>query len=800
MKVSFNWLKNYINKDDISVDEVVEKLTSSGLEVEEVLDQAKVYKNFIIGYVAEHSKHPNAEKLSLCKVNDGANDFSVVCGAPNVTKGQKVVFAKIGAVVPTNGMEIKKVKIRGQESFGMLCSERELGLSENHDGIIVLGDDTQVGKDFSEFIGYDDFILDINITPNRADAFSHIGVCRDLAALFQTDLILPKNGSKEIIAKATDFASVEIINNDACPRYVAKIVKGVTIKESPDWLKKKLKNIGLRPINNVVDVTNFVLHEIGQPLHAFDLDKLAGNKIVVRYAKENEKFVTLDSKERILTSTDLMICDAEKPVALAGVMGGENSEVTETTKNILIESAYFNPSVIRKTSKRLGLSTDASTRFERGCDPEIVIWAARRAADLIQKLGGGEILSSEIDVYPNEIQKKIINLRNSRIEKIMGVAVPAETSKNILSNLGFTFKQQDGDNFTVEVPTFRPDIDREIDLVEEVARIYGFDKVPLIEKINVTLDEKIDQTAFNDNLRNRLVALGLNEIISNSLLSKDIAEKFGNSVSVLNPQSAEMSNTRPSLLPGMLITISKNLKVREKDLAFYEIGHTFIKKSNEIKSFDDIIEHEHLVIALTGTSNFSEWFQEEKAVDFYDIKGIVKSVLDFIAPKKELKFQKVVTDSDNYEYGEESLSDSDKIVSYGKLKYDTAKLFDVNQNVFIADFDLTLLKDLKRKEKIFNDLLKFPKANRDLAFIFDKNISSKEIIDSIKDNCSELLKNVKLFDIFESESIGKNNISMAFGLEFYSSDRTLTEDEIDKEFWNVIEKIKIKFNAKLRGS
>jgi phenylalanyl-tRNA synthetase beta chain len=800
VKVSFNWLKDYINKSDISVDEVVEKLTSSGLEVEEVVDQAKVFRNFVIGYVAEHSKHPNAEKLSLCKVNDGENDFNVVCGAPNVSKGQKVVFAKIGAVVPTSNMEIKKAKIRGQESFGMLCSERELGLSENHDGIMVLGEDAPVGKTFAEYIGLDDYILDINITPNRADAFSHIGVCRDLAALFQADLILPEIKQKEKNIKAIDEAAVEIINNDACPRYVAKIVKGVTIKESPNWLKKKLKNIGLRPINNVVDVTNFVLHEIGQPLHAFDLDKLAGNKIIVRYAKDDEKFVTLDSKERILTSTDLMICDAEKPVALAGVMGGENSEVTEATKNILIESAYFNPSVIRKTSKKLGLSTDASTRFERGCDPEIVIWAARRAADFIQQLGGGEILGGEIDIYPNKILKKIINLRNSRIGKIMGVTVPAETSKNILSNLGFTVKQSDGDNFTVEVPTFRPDIEREIDLVEEVARIYGFDKVPLIEKINVTLDEKIDQTAFNDNLRNRLVALGLNEIISNSLLSKEIAEKFGNSVSVLNPQSAEMSNTRPSLLPGMLITISKNLKVREKDLALYEIGHTFIKNSDEIRNFDDITEHEHLLIAMTGLANSSEWYQKERAVDFYDIKGTVKNIIEFISPKRGLISKNISAGVGNIEYGEEIFSDSDKIILYGKLKNETAKIFDISQNVFIADFDLTLIKELKRREKSFTELLKFPKVSRDFAFVFDKNISSKEIIDSIKDNCSELLKNVKLFDIFESESIGKNNISMAFGLEFYSSDRTLTEEEVDKEFWNVIEKIKNKFNAKLRGS
>lgn len=797
MKVSFNWLKEYLQKKDITVDEVVEKLTSSGLEVEEVIDQAKIFENFVVGHVIESAKHPNAEKLSLCKVSDGEKEFSVVCGAPNVTAGQKVVFAKIGAIVPTSEMEIKKVKIRGQESYGMLCSERELGLSENHDGIIVLENSAHVGQKFSDFIGLNDFILDINITPNRADAFSHVGIARDLAALFETNLEIPVIKNVEDSEKAYEAAKVEIVNYDGCPRYVAKVVKGVTIKESPEWLKKKLKNIGLRPINNVVDITNFVLHEIGQPLHAFDLDKLEGRKIIVRNAKDEEKFVTLDSKERVLLSTDLMICDATKPVAIAGIMGGENSEVTTSTKNILIESAYFNPSAIRKTSKRLGLSTDASTRFERGCDPEIVVWAANRAASLIQELGGGEILEGAIDVYPNKIEKKILTLRNARIGKVMGVEIPAEISKKILNRLGFSVTLI-GDELTVEVPSFRPDIEREIDLIEEVARIYGFDKVPVIEKINVTLDEKIDHTAFNDNLRNRLVALGLNEIISNSLLSSEVAEKFGNSFSVLNPQSAEMSNARPSLLPGMLITISKNLKVREKNLAFFEIGHTFIKKAEELKTFDDIEEHEHLLVAITGLANSSQWYQKERSFDYFDLKGIVENIIDFIGSKG--KAESVSSAEKNIEFGESIQIKSKNIVTYGKLNSETAKYFDINQQVFFADFDLTLIKELEKKEKNFTELLKYPKVSRDFAFVFDKNISSREIIQTIKDSCSELLKNVKLFDIFESESIGKNNISMAFALEFYSSDRTLTEEEVDKEFRTAIEKVKNKYNATLRGS
>ena len=799
MKVSFNWLKNYLDKPNISVDEVVEKLTNSGLEVEEVLDQSEVFKNFVIAFVNSSEKHPNAEKLHVCKIFDGNEELNVVCGAPNVAKGQKVVLAKTGAIIPSNQMEIKKVKLRGQESNGMLCSEREIGLSDNHDGIIVLPEDVEVGQSLAAYLGMDDYILDINITPNRSDAFSHIGVCRDLAALFDSELKMPQVNIYESEKKSSDFASVEIHSEIQCPRYAAKVLLNVEVKESPEWLKKKLKNIGLRPINNVVDVTNFVLHEIGQPLHAFDLDKLAGRKIVVRNAADGEKFITLDSKERILAASDLMICDAEKPVAIAGVMGGENSEVTLATKNILIESAYFNPSSIRKTSKRLGLSTDASIRFERGCNPDIVLWAANRAAQLIQETAGGEILQGVIDIYPTKIERKTLELRESRIEKIMGVKIPIQDAINILQKLGFKVLENNKEKILVEVPAFRPDVEREIDLIEEVARIYGFDNVPLLEKINVTLDEKIDQTLFNDNLRKRLVALGLNEIISNSLLSQDVAVKFGNSISVLSPQSAEMSNLRPSLLPGMLITISKNLKVKENDLALFEIGHTFIQKNTSINSFDDLIENEHLLIALTGKANETQWYQQERFFDFYDIKGIVNNILSYINPKEKLI---EINNPENslFEYSQHLKFQNSEIVSYGKLNKEISKIFDINQDVFAANFNISELNKLLRKERSFSDLLKFPKVKRDFAFIFDKKSSSFEIIQTIKDSCSPLLKNVKLFDIFESESIGKNNISMAFELEFFSNDRTLTEEEVDKEFWNCIEVVKNKYNAKLRGS
>ena len=573
MKISINWLNDYVDLKNVSVSEIVDKLTYAGLEVEEVDYQSKKFENIVIGYVKEVKKHPNADKLSLCKVYDGKDDYSVVCGASNVAAGQKVAFAKVGAVIPNGGMKLEKVKIRGEFSSGMICSERELGLSDNHEGIMVLDPSLKEGVSFADALELNDTILEIAITPNRADALSHIGVARELSALFDLPLKYPDVNFKESGKKSEELASVEIKNSNNCPRYIGKVVSNVEVKESPNWLMKRLKSIGLRPINNVVDVTNYVLHEVGQPLHAFDLDNLGLRRIIVRDAGKDTKFITLDSKERKLQSNDLMICDANKPVAIAGVMGGENSEVTSTTKNLLIESAYFNPSSIRRTSKNLGLSTDASYRFERGTDHEITKWAARRAAQLIQATtSSGIIAKGEIDAYPKRITKKKVSLRYSRIEKILGYKINNSTVKKILAKLGFEIKSITKEKLTVMLPTYRHDIEREIDLIEEVARIYGYNKIPEVSKISVTLEEKVDHSAFNDNVREFLNSLGFYEIITNSLLSEDIVSRFGSAINLINPQSNEMSHLRTSLIPGLLTSISNNIKVNEKDLQLFELG------------------------------------------------------------------------------------------------------------------------------------------------------------------------------------------------------------------------------------
>lgn len=799
MKISLNWLRNYIDLSSISSEEIVKKLTESGLEVDSVEDQEKAFENIVVGLVKDKRSHPNADKLSICIVDDGFEELQVICGAPNVEKNQKIAFAKVGAVIPESGLKIKRTKIRNEISNGMICSERELGISENHDGIIVFDSSVKVGLPLGDFLGYNDVILDIDITPNRADAFSHIGIARELAAILNRTVVLPDFDINEVNEKVEEFASVIIENEIDCPRYVAKVVKDVTIKESPAWLKVRLKNIGLRPINNVVDVTNFVLHELGQPLHAFDLDKLSNSKIVVKSADENSNFVTLDSKERKLSSTDLMICDGEKYVAIAGVMGGENSEVTESTKNVLIESAYFRPSAVRKTSKRLGLSTDASTRFERGCNPEITVFAAKRAARLIAELGDGKLLKGEIDVYPNKIVKSKVDLRFNRIEKILGYKIPANEVVSILKKLEFDIISSNDESVLLTIPLFRPDVEREIDLIEEVARVYGYDKIPDVSKITVTLEQKRDESEFIDTVRNKLSSLGLNEIISNSLLREDLAFEFGNAVKVLSPQSTEMSHLRTSLLAGTLITISKNLKVKERNLRFFEIGHVFELRGTEIKSFDDFSETEHGLISLTGKAVETEWYVKDRLFDIYDLKGLVEDFFIGFNFRENIKYELNAPAHKHFENYFSVLIGEAFIGQGGKLNSSLLQKFDINQDVFVFDFDFSTLRTIEMNKKKFSELLKYPKVIRDFAFILDKSIECGFVIDAIYQGSSKLLKKVKLFDIFESESLGKGKKSLAFQLEYYDFSRTLTEEEVDKDFWKAIEVVKTKFNAQLRG-
>ena len=801
MRISLNWLKEYVDLQGIPVSEIVQELTMSGLDVEDYTDQSELYKNIIVGEVKEVQKHPDADKLSVCKVFDGMDELQVICGAPNVEAGQKVVFASVGAVIPNGKIELKKTKIRGVESFGMICAEDELLLSEDHTGIMVLDSSFNPGMEISKALGLDDVIMEIGITPNRPDALSHIGVARDLAAIFNKELKYPNLNYKETDEDINSIASVEIQDSTNCPRYAAKVVKDVQVIESPDWLKKKIIQIGLRPINNIVDVTNFILHELGQPLHAFDLDLLAGQKIIVKSTTQEKKFTTLDSKERILPADTLMICDGEREVAIAGVMGGENSEITRSTKNILIESAYFNPSSIRKTSKKLQLSSDSSYRFERGIDFNNVLFAAERAAQLIAEVSGGKICKGNIDAYPVKLKNREVQLRYNSVSKILGYDIPLEKIHNILHLLGFKELKKEENSLTVSVPGFRPDIEREIDLIEEIARIHGYDNIPTISKINITLGEKHDDSEFADKIRDAAISLGFYEMINNPLVSEKFSQLCGEPIALSNPLSEDMANLRTSLLPGVLAVVTRNINKGAKDLALFEIGNVFQRlNNNKIESFEDFNENQNLIFVLSGKETEKTWNSAEKGFDFYSLKGLLKAFI------QKITLDNVLTDlyysdvNSKYDLNFAFAYKTESIGWGGKVKKQLLELFEIDQDVFCFEFNLDKLKQITTQPKKFTEPLKYPKVIRDFAFIFDTLVNYGDVNDYISKSSSSLLKKVDLFDIFESEILGTGKKSMAFTLEFFDENRTLTEEEVEKEFNDLIRKVSKEFNATLRGS
>jgi len=802
VKVSLNWLKEYVDLSGIPVSEIIHNLTMSGLEVEEVINQNEIYKNFVVGFVKEKIKHPNADKLSVCKVSNGTEEMQVVCGAPNVEVGQKIVFAQIGAIVPNGNFKITKAKIRGTESFGMICSESELEISSNHEGIMVLSSELKEGTPISEALGFDDVLLEIAITPNRSDALSHFGVARDLSAIFDRKLKLPEINLEECENGIKDFASVEILDPINCPRYSAKVVKDVIVKESPDWLKQAVQKIGMRPINNIVDVTNYIMYETGQPLHAFDLKMLKGNKIVVQSTTVESQFTTLDSKVRKLPANTLLICDAEKPVAVAGVMGGENSEVTSDTKNILIESAYFNPSSIRRTAKALGLSTDASYRFERTTNAGGTIYAAERAAQLIAELSGGKVAQGTIDVYPNAVKQPVVTVRFARVEKILGYYVEPEKIRKIVLALGFEITFENDEQISVRVPLFRPDVEREIDVIEEIARINGYDNIPTISSFSVPLGVKHDESSFYDKVRDTAVGLGFYEMINNPLQNEKTAALTGNQIGVLNPQSLDMAYLRTSLVPGALMVAAKNFNVGEKNLALFEIGNVFNKNSEEteIKSFSDFKEETKIIFLLSGKASLKEWHGRDKNYSFYYLKGLINSFLNNFTLDNVLNDSYYHSGNRIFDFIFAKEHDGNLIGNGGRINKEVLNYFNIQQEVFCFELDLNLLEKLSTQKSKYNPLLKYPKMMRDFAFIFDKEIEYEDVAEFIKKNGGSLLQFVRIFDLFESESLGVNKKSMAFELEYFNENRTLKDEEVEKDFNNLITLVSNKFNAKLRGN
>ena len=801
MKISLNWLNDYIDLKSIPVDQIISTLNMSGLEVEDVINEREIYKDFITALVVEKVKHPNADKLSVCKVSDGKNILQVVCGAPNVQADQKIVFAPIGTIIPNGGYKISKAKLRGVESFGMICSENELLISNDHSGIMVLDNSVKEGTPISDVLGLNDVILDIAITPNRPDALSHIGVARDLSALFNLELKIPSIKLIESAKESSSAAEIIIEDKKNCPRYSSRIILNVDIKESPEWLKNRLTKIGLRPINNVVDVTNYVMYECGQPLHAFDLDRLEGKKIIVGSTDVESKFVTLDSKERDLPKNTLLICDAAKPIAIAGVMGGENSEINSATKNILIESAYFNPSSIRRTSRLLGLSTDASYRFERTTNFDQTVWASERAAQLISELGGGEILKHSIDIYPVSIQLNQVKLRFNQVKRILGFDIASNRINEIILKLGFKILNENSESLQLLVPAFRPDIEREIDVIEEIARINGYDNIPTETKISFSFKKNIDQTFFSDSIRNVCTSLGLFEMINNPLQSEKVAGITGQKIKVLNPQNLDMEFLRTSLLPGALTIVGKNNNLGEKDLALFEIGDVFNlgEGKNSINSFEDFTESQRLLILLSGRNSLKEWYSDEDFFDLYSLKGLVDSFLVKFSLDNVLNDVYYASGNEIFDLFIGKTIKNNQIGSGGRVRKNILKQFGIAQNVFAFEFDIEQLKHINADNKKYSEPLKYPKVVRDFAFILDDSITYEQLRKFIQSKSSELLKSVKLFDVFSNKSLGENKRSLAIQLEYYSIERTLTDEEVEKEWSQLINLIQKEFRAQLRG-
>jgi phenylalanyl-tRNA synthetase beta chain len=811
MKISLNWLRNYVDWPG-TVEELASGLTMAGLEVESIERLGEKYNNFVVGQIVEVQKHPNADKLTVCSVSTGRDRLRIVCGAPNVARGQKVVVGRVGAVIPRNQHDpdgkpfvLDRIKIRGVDSEGMICSEFELGLGSDAQGILILPREAEVGTPLATYLGLEDTVLEIGITPNRPDCLSHLGVAREVAAIFGRKLKKPAVRLTESKIHTKKVAGVRVENLGDCPRYTARVVRNASVGPSPKWIQDSLKAVGLRPVNNVVDVTNYVLMEIGHPLHAFDFNKLEGHRIVVKRAKEGQAFTTLDGKTRTLRSDTLMICDGSRPVAIAGVMGGANTEITDSTKDILIESAYFDPRSIRRTSRHLGLSTDASQRFERGADPSVTEYAVDRCAQLVQEVCGGEVLKGAIDVYPKKIHPRKIPLRTSKVNGILGTDLSSNEITRILSSLEIENIGAKGKEtvkcMTFAAPTSRPDLEREIDLIEEVARIYGYDHIKTKLETGLKFSLAASRGAFSEALRNILAGHGFREIVTNSMQPKSVASISGTPpIEVLNPISEDMSALRTSLVPGVLEVIRHNIDHGTESLRLFEIGNVFRKaqEGEKGKYFDSYVEEERLIISCTGRAHAPSWDVADRPVDPFDLKGEFEALLQKIFLDK-IKYIYYPTTNTLSEFCVGIEINGGYVGFLGKLRFDIAKEFGIEQDVYLAEVSLHLLQQSVGQKRDYVALPKFPPVRRDLAIVVDSNIPVGEVEGAIRDSSGPLLNSLRLFDLYTGNQIESNKKSCAFSLEFLSGDRTLTEEEIDLQIERIVRHLRQKLNAELRS-
>jgi len=812
MKISFNWLKEYINTD-LDAETVSEILTDIGLEVEKVEAIESIpggLKGLIIGHVLTKEKHPDADRLNITTVDVGEDaPQQIVCGAPNVEVGQKVVIALPGTTIhPTGGeaFKIKKAKIRGVESFGMICAEDEIGLGPGHDGIMILEEKAQIGLDASTFFKvHNETVIEIGLTPNRADAMGHIGVARDLlAALKYKGLIaeteaLNTPDTSSFSVKSNDVKiNISVEDSAACPRYAGVVIKDVKVEESPEWLQNKLRSIGLSSINNIVDITNFVLHEYGQPLHAFDAN-LVGSNVIIKKLSEGTKFTTLDDVERELSENDLMICNENGGMCLAGVLGGIDSGVKTETTTVFLESAYFNPFSVRKTAKRHGFNTDASFRFERGIDINTAIPALKRAALLIEEIAGGTVSSEITDIYPTAIEDFVFEVDCNKISKLCGVDFVQANIERILTLLDITILNKEGSQLKIQVPSYRVDVLREADIAEEVLRIYGFNNVPIPEKLNnsITSRPKVDKEQLQNMVSDMLVSFGLNEAMSNSL-TKDSYVDLANTpsiksefnVAMLNPLSSDLSVMRQSLLFNGLEAVRLNQNHGSDSVKLFEFGKIYQKFESGFS------ENSQLTLFLSGRKTEELWNGSAADVSFFTLKGMVESLLNKIGGGRH---KASVTKNDLLEDGLSYKVGKKKVVDFGWIRADLKKHFGLNGDVFYAEFNWDALLDIAANSSVkFKELDKFPRVKRDLSLLLNEEIKFSEIVSIAKSCNSELLKEISLFDVYKGKDMEKGKKSYAVRFALQDKDKTLKDKEIDGVMSKIQRSLIEKLEAELR--
>ncbi len=806
MKISYNWLKQFI-EIDWNADKTATLLTDLGLEVEGVSDFESVkggLQGVVVGEVLTCEKHPNADRLSLTTVSIGGDEpLQIVCGAPNVAKGQKVAVATVGTTLYTPegaSWVIKKGKIRGELSQGMICAEDEIGLGNSHDGIMILDSELEPGTPCSQVFKVEsDQIFDIGLTPNRSDAMSHFGVARDLrAGLIQQGItkgIITPSVMNFTVDKRNHQIPIDVRNPELAPRYCGVTITDLTIKPSPNWLQNRLKAIGINPKNNVVDITNYVLHDLGQPLHAFDADKIKGNKIIVKTLEAGTKFTTLDDIERSLDAEDLMICDAEKPLCLAGVFGGKNSGVTEDTKAIFLESAYFNPVSIRKSAKRHGLSTDASFRFERGIDIDLVDFALKRAAILIKELAGGTISSDIEDLYPKKKEDHQVFLTFDRINSLIGQEIPREVIKSILASLEIKVNNVTETGMGLTIPFYRTDVQREVDVIEEILRVYGYNNIEFSTKVNASTAKMsvFDDHKVQNSIGNLLASQGFYEIMTNSLSSEKYLESLpldGEAVSMLNPLSTDLSTLRTTMLFTGLETLAYNINRRKSNLKLFEFGKTYSKNEEKFH------EQKHLAVYITGNREVDSWNSLERASDFFYLKSVVENTLIRLGVqfnKNHQALTELFSEGLTYAYKKREL------VSFGIVKKSLLSKFDIKQEVLYADFNWDhILTLIPRGEIQFKEIPKYPEVNRDFALLIPEEHQFESLRTAAFNSERKFLKAVSLFDVYTGDNLPKGKKSYGLSFTLLDQEGTLTDKQIDKIMSKLQECFEKDFDAQLR--